>query len=127
MNYEAIEQTHSDLHQLVGMHVRWKIRFRNAITHKLRFNIAVIRKDDCCDFGKWLHGDGKKYARFPAYNNLLAQHAEFHKQAALVATEANANNNHEVESMLSPSSPFNKAFAEISATVTTLMKQAGVR
>ena len=123
MDYQTIEHTHSNLHQLVGMHVKWKIRFRNAIRHKVRFNIGVIRRDDC-DLGKWLYGDGKKYSSLSGYNSLLAQHAEFHKQAALVATEANANNNQAVEEMLAPGSPYTAAFSEISATVKKLIRQA---
>ena len=68
----------------VSAHQKWKMRLRMAIdgksTEKLDPN--AICKDDQCDLGKWIHGDGgKAMGSKPEFGHLKTSHADFHKIA----------------------------------------------
>ncbi len=46
-----------DLDQAVAKHAEWKVKFRKAISAKEQLDTASIAKDNCCELGKWLHGE----------------------------------------------------------------------
>jgi methyl-accepting chemotaxis protein len=65
----------------VGAHGLWKTRLRVAIgAGASDFSVAVVKQDDQCAFGKWLHGDGlgPEVRQSPQYERCVDLHRRFH-------------------------------------------------
>lgn len=71
----------------IGAHGAWKMKLRTAInTGKTDLKPEVVRCDDQCAMGRWLHGssiDSKTRMGMP-YKVNKRVHAEFHECAARV-------------------------------------------
>jgi Chemoreceptor zinc-binding domain len=66
----------------VGAHGMWKARLRDAIeTGKSDFVVDTVKRDDVCDFGRWLKSAGHAGADHEKVRQL---HASFHSEAAKV-------------------------------------------
>jgi hypothetical protein len=74
--------------EMILAHDRWKIRLRNAITKNEQIDATLVGKDDQCELGKWIYGDGKKYATSDAYKDLKIKHAKFHAAVSQVIIQA---------------------------------------
>jgi hypothetical protein len=56
------------LDKALEKHSEWKVKLRTAISKREEMDAATISRDDCCDFGKWLHQDVKSHlAHEPSY------------------------------------------------------------
>ncbi|MGB3631895.1 MAG: CZB domain-containing protein, partial [Terracidiphilus sp.] len=53
-------------------------------------NAATVAKDDRCELGKWLRGEGSRYAQSPEFAKLVTDHARFHVAAADIVKKADA-------------------------------------
>ena len=63
-------------------HVQWKKRLQEAIAMRAsEFTPSVVRTDDACEFGKWLHGLPPEDTRTDDYRQVEALHARFHRIA----------------------------------------------
>ncbi|MBU3079102.1 CZB domain-containing protein [Sphingomonas quercus] len=76
----------------IGAHGLWKMRLRSAISSGISdANVAEVRCDDKCAFGKWLHHspeiDAGTKGGLP-YKVVKRLHAEFHVTAADVLAHA---------------------------------------
>jgi methyl-accepting chemotaxis protein len=90
-----------DLDSAIGKHAEWKMKFRNAISKQEQMDAATIAKDNCCDLGKWLHGEAKtSFSRLASYAECVKKHAAFHVEAGKVATAINAKKYAEAEAMI---------------------------
>ena len=70
----------------MAAHIVWKLRltrFIDGVGDEV-FDSAAVARDDLCDLGKWIYGEGSKYRTMPAYEGLMNKHAEFHRHAAEV-------------------------------------------
>jgi hypothetical protein len=103
----------------INAHTKWKVRLRMCIDGTEKLDPAVVCKDNQCDLGKWIYGEGAKYNKAASYSTLKAEHANFHKCAADVVTKANAGKKAEAEALLGPTGNFAKASQ---ATVSAIMK-----
>lgn len=73
-----------DLNQAIDNHIEWKVKLRSAISKEESSDVETNSKDNCCDLGKWLHGDAKAtLGKFANHSNFIAKHAEFHRDAGL--------------------------------------------
>lgn len=107
--------------EAIKAHVAWKIKFKGAMQNKESLDAETIGKDNCCPLGIWLHGDAKE--RFNAvsdYKTCVSLHAEFHRQAALVAAAINEKRYAAAEEMLAPESPYSKASTAVVVAIGTL-------
>ncbi|MEW6164627.1 MAG: CZB domain-containing protein [Pseudomonadota bacterium] len=70
----------------IAAHIKWKVRLSQFIdgTSTEQLKSDTICKDNLCDLGKWIYGDGKKYQTLPHYKDLVGKHANFHRCAAEV-------------------------------------------
>lgn len=68
----------------IAAHIKWKVRLSQFIdgTSAEKLNSATVCKDNLCDLGKWIYGDGAKYKAAPRYQDLVKKHANFHVCAA---------------------------------------------
>jgi aerotaxis receptor len=94
----------------IDAHVQWKTRLRNAALDDTRLDAAQAARDDCCPLGKWLHGEGKlRWGAHALFTDLLAKHAEFHRQAGAVAELINAGRREPALAALAAGTPYANA------------------
>jgi hypothetical protein len=71
----------------IGAHGAWKLKLKTAVnTGRSEATPATVGRDDQCEFGKWLHGQGideETRAGMP-YQVVRRLHAEFHQCAGRV-------------------------------------------
>ncbi|MDH4283970.1 MAG: CZB domain-containing protein [Gallionellaceae bacterium] len=77
----------------IAFHIKWKVRLSRFIegTSMEQIESTTIRKDNLCDLGKWIYGEGAKYKAFPAYQDLVKKHADFHLHAGEVVKLVESN------------------------------------
>lgn len=103
----------------IAAHIKWKVRLTQFIdgTSSEKLQSALVCKDNLCDLGKWIYGDGVKYKPLPHYQDLVKKHANFHVCAAEVVKKVEGNDKPGAKSSLG--GPFAAASKE---TVTAIME-----
>lgn len=82
-------------------HFEWRVKFRLAIAQKGTMDVATISKDNCCELGAWLRGEGSyKYRQLANFSKCVAQHAAFHAEAGKIASVINAKEYTKAEAMI---------------------------
>lgn len=103
----------------IAAHIKWKVRLTQFIdgTSTEQLKSDTVCKDNLCDLGKWIYGDGAKFQAAPHYKDLVSKHANFHRCAADVVKKVEVNDKSGAKAMLSG------AFAMASKeTVTAIME-----
>jgi methyl-accepting chemotaxis protein len=114
-----------DLQEAIRAHSEWKTKLRGAITAQSTLDVATIARDDCCQLGKWLHGDSKPvYGPLSSHVACLHKHADFHKEAAKVAGAINAKKFTDAEQMLESGSAYALASNEVIYAIGALKREA---
>ena len=109
----------------IQKHMEWKVKFRTAISKQEQMDAVTIGKDNCCELGKWLHGEGKtQCSSLPSYAITLTKHAAFHIEAGKVASAINAKKYADAETMLGNSSAFSTISGEVGIALMRLKKEA---
>ena len=74
-----------NLNAAINAHVAWKQRLSKCLAGgDEKLDPSVVGRDDQCDLGKWIHGDGQRLASDTDFRSLMTQHAVFHTRAAEV-------------------------------------------
>jgi hypothetical protein len=74
--------TRESIESGLAAHALWKKRLLEAIEKgRSDFQVATVRKDNACDFGKWLHGLPAEDRSGEDFRKVLELHAEFHRAA----------------------------------------------
>lgn len=114
-----------NLDDAIQRHMEWKVKFRTAITKQEQMDVSTIEKDNCCELGKWLYGEGKtQCSSLGSYATVLGKHAAFHVEAGKVAATINAKKYTEAEAMLGGSSAFTVVSGEVGVAIMRLKKEA---
>ena len=112
-----------NLDSAILAHYEWKNKFKTAIAHQSQLDAGTIGRDDCCEFGKWLHGDGGKlYGAKTAFTALLQKHKTFHVEAGNVASLINGRHFEEANAMLETASPFGAASLAVGVAASALKR-----
>ncbi len=77
----------------ISAHQKWKTRLRGQIdgTGKESLDAATVCKDNQCDLGQWIYGEGQsKMGAKPEFQEVKVTHAHFHRVASEVVTKAKA-------------------------------------
>jgi methyl-accepting chemotaxis protein len=110
--------THDQIAAAIAAHGKWKARLKSAIGQgSSEFLPATVRRDNACDFGKWLHTADPVTRSSPHYPQAVALHAKFHESAAEVLALALDGKKDEAEAKVGIGSDF----AHTSATLTREM------
>jgi methyl-accepting chemotaxis protein len=113
-----------DLKNALEKHGEWRLKFRSAIANNEALDVATVSKDNCCELGKWLHGEAKSlYDRLPAYAQCISSHAAFHHEAGRIATLANAKKHSEALKALGIGSAYATASTEVGTAIFSLKSQ----
>ena len=59
-------------------------RLREYIYGSGRMDAETVARDDNCEIGRWLYGDGSRFRQLREYQHALRVHAAFHRRAAKV-------------------------------------------
>ena len=103
----------------IAAHIKWKVRLTQFIdgTSGEQLRSDIVCKDNQCDLGKWIYGDGSQFSGKPHYKDLVSKHANFHRCAADVVKRVESSDKQGAKSLLS--GPFAIASKE---TVTAIME-----
>lgn len=116
-----------DLTQAIQKHAEWKLKLRSAIAKKEKMDVATIARDDCCELGKWLHGNEKaKLGAMAAFPTCLRKHAAFHVEAGKVAQAINDGQYTAAEAMLGAGTPYTAASSAVGVAIMALKKESGL-
>ncbi|HMM70878.1 MAG TPA: CZB domain-containing protein [Rhodocyclaceae bacterium] len=116
-----------DLTQAIQKHAEWKLKLRSAIANKEKMDVATISKDNCCELGKWLYGDGTaKFGAMASYATCVRKHAAFHVEAGKVARAINDGQYTAAESMLGAGTPYTAASSAVGVAIMALKKESGL-
>jgi len=114
-----------DLNNAIEKHAEWKMKFRTAISRKETLDASSISKDNCCELGKWLHGEAKaKFSSLKSYLACVAKHSAFHLEAGKVAQTINAKEFSKADAMLNAGTPYTSASSAVGVAILQLKKEA---
>ena len=114
-----------DLDSALAKHSEWKKTFRIAIYRQLEVDADTIARDDCCELGKWLHGEGQRqFGKLDSFAKCIASHRQFHIEAGKIACAINAKKFREAESMLANGSQYVNITALIVSAILKLKADA---
>lgn len=76
----------------ITAHVNWKLRIHALLSGKSseKLDPTSIARDNVCELGKWIHGDGRRQMSAEVHSELVATHASFHKEAARIVSDVYA-------------------------------------
>lgn len=112
-----------DLDNAVAAHAQWKTKFRVAIAAKDTLDAATIGKHNCCELGKWLHGEGRgQLGAKPEFVALVEKHKSFHTEAGKVASLINSKKFVEAEAAIGSGTSFALASTETGVAIGRLKK-----
>ncbi len=114
-----------DLDKEILAHCEWRRNLKAAISYQGQLDAATLGRDDCCAFGKWLHGEGAQhYGKNTGFTNLVQKHRDFHKEAGKVASAINARHFEEARRMIEPASAFGAASLAMDVAGSALLSMA---
>jgi hypothetical protein len=103
------------LDRAIAAHAKWKYRLMEAIdTGKSQWQVADVRTDGACDFGKWLLSLSLSQRLSEHSKKVRALHTEFHGLAADVLELALAGRKEEATAAIALGS----RFAAVSSNLT---------
>ncbi len=103
--------------EAIGAHGLWKQRLKTAIhsgTSEIRLEDA--RRDDKCEFGKWLNGTAALHAS-SHYAGIKELHRKFHEEVGHALEAALVGNRAKAEAMVETGSAFAKASIALTAAM----------
>jgi methyl-accepting chemotaxis protein len=74
-----------DFNEAIKAHTFWKVTLRWMINGQRPVDGEKLGRDNDCELGHWIHGDGAAYKSFSSYQTLVSEHAGFHAIAGAVA------------------------------------------
>jgi len=108
----------------ITAHVNWKLRIHALLSGKLseKLDPGSITRDNVCELGKWLYGEGKGQMSGEAHSELTAAHAAFHKEAARIVSEVYGGHKIGLE-VIEMNSPFGKLTTRIVGILSRMDKK----
>ncbi len=113
----------SDGQTALDSHVKWKARLRASIEDGSGEPIDQdkVARDDCCALGQWIAGVGSRdFGHLPAFAEMQARHAEFHRSAGEVLALARAGHRDEALRMLDEGD-YARASDQLTTTLVDLL------
>jgi methyl-accepting chemotaxis protein len=102
-----------DYGEMILVHSRWKTRLNDAIKGGKPIDVQAAGRDDQCELGQWIHGDGKRYAGNKAYEDLRLKHKRFYASIPPIAAQAGSEPSRALELVNSPTGDFTRSSIEV--------------
>jgi len=82
-------------------HTQWRSRLRMCSNDQSKCpDPAVAEKDNACALGKWIYGEGQRFAHDEDFRQLRHEHAGFHRCAAHIIRNVQQGRQGEAEALL---------------------------
>ena len=113
------------LDQAVEKHAEWKVKLRSAITRQQTLDTPTIAKDNCCQLGKWLYGEGRaKFGNRTEFGSLMSLHKTFHAEAAGISELINDKKYAEASRAIGDKTAYDKASRSVINAINALKRVA---
>ena len=121
----AADESHMPSHQdVMQEHQQFVVDLRNAVMRKLRVDEGRIKREDCCQLGRWLAGSAsQRYSHAPAFRELVGHHRVVHQELALAAAATNAGRYPDVLATLEPGQKLQKSNRALVAAFKAVSEQ----
>ncbi len=107
-----------NLDESIQKHAEWKLKFRAAISRKEQMDADTIGKDNCCQLGGWLYGEGKlKYGAKPEFGAIVQKHKTFHTEAGKIARLINSQQYELAEKEMGIGTAYSQASNAVGAAI----------
>lgn len=108
----------------IAAHIKWKVRLSQFIdgTSTEQLKSENVCKDNLCDLGKWIYGEGSKHSAAPHYKDLVSKHANFHRCAGDVVKKVEGGDKAAAKALLGGN--FATASKETVTAIMELKKEA---
>lgn len=105
----------------IAAHVNWKLRIHALLTGRLseKLEPTNIARDNVCELGKWIHGEGKGTMPPAEHATLVAAHAAFHKEAARIVGDVYGGHKIGLEA-IDMNAPFGKLTTQVVGILSKL-------
>lgn len=108
----------------ISAHGAWIGRFRRYFSGQEKLDAVVVSKNDQCEFGKWLNGDGKRLLDGASYQQIHKLHAEFHRVAGEVVRRVERGDVAGGQAAIEKTGDFGKASAVLAAAMMAARDKA---
>ena len=108
----------------IAAHIKWKVRLTQFIdgTSGEQLRSDTVCKDNLCDLGKWIYGEGAAFSGKAHYRDLVGKHANFHRCAADVVKKVEISDKAGAKALLT--GQFAIASKETVTAIMELKKEA---
>lgn len=114
-----------NLKDAIDAHSKWKVRLRMFLSGTgEKLDPAVVERDNQCDLGKWIHGEGARHGASADYQKLRTEHALFHRCAAKVVRTAMAGKKAEAGAMLTEAGEFTQTSQKTVIAIQALARSS---
>lgn len=107
----------------LASHAAWMTRLREYIYGAGRMDRKTVARDDDCEIGRWLYGDGLKYRQLSEYRRARDVHAAFHRRAAKVVGMVDRGRRLEAAADLAPGGELRELSASLARAFNKLNKR----
>ena len=112
----------------IRAHANWRLRLSTCCQTNAKETVdtQTLAKANACDLGKWLYGEGQRYASDPRFGELVNIHTAFHRHAAEIAAMAQSGKRKEAETLInSNDSQFAKTSVQVVGILMKFRTQYG--
>ncbi len=107
-----------NIDEVIRAHVAWKSKLAAYLAKPDgSINIADTISDKKCELGRWIYGEGSKFASLPEFAQLKKDHAQFHIAAAGIVRRADHGESLSRDLALGADSEFVTASRAVSNTL----------
>jgi len=107
-----------EIQKAIGSHGLWKQRLAQALTTgKSTFDPYYVRREDECDFGRWLKSLPEADRTTEHWRQVQSCHAQFHLEAAKVLETALSGASTDLGASLGIGSAYGRASAKLTSAM----------
>lgn len=108
----------------IGNHGLWKARLASAIENQAsEFSPVTVRRDDQCEFGKWLQTVAPSMNGSSSYRKCSELHSQFHGAAAKVLEMALAGKKEPAKQSMAASGEFAKTSGALTVAMMDWVRE----
>jgi methyl-accepting chemotaxis protein len=108
----------------VNCHSEWKRRLQAYVSNPDQsINVDDVGSNNKCKLGRWIRGEGRKYAGFPEFAKLIVEHTRFHKAAADIVRRAHGGQDVGFEFALGVGREFSLASSAVVLAIMDLKRR----
>ncbi|MGA9472048.1 MAG: CZB domain-containing protein [Terriglobales bacterium] len=114
--------------EAVNCHSEWKRKLQTYLSNPDgSIDVEEVGSNNKCKLGKWIRGDGRKYAGFPEFARLIAEHTRFHRAAVDLMSRANRGQDVSFEFALGVGNEFSLASSAVVLAIMDMKKRYEVQ